>query len=63
MVPDNKTTLEELRNLALQLRGNGEAQVTAGVANGELLSRLDRLQCELDIVAIAIRLRAAHRPY
>jgi hypothetical protein len=57
------TTLEELRNLALQ-PFNGEAsQIMTGMADADLLSRIDRLQRELDVVASEIRSRIAPGSY
>ena len=57
------TTLEELRNLALH-PPNGEAPpIMTGMADAELLSRLNRLQRELNIVAGEIRSRIAPTTY
>jgi len=58
------TTLEELRSLALHPPNGETPPVTTGMGDGELLSRLNRLQRELNIVAGEIRARiapAAHR--
>ncbi len=53
------TTLEELRNIASQ-DANGEAPLLIeGIADTELLARLDRLQRDLDTVAGEIRSRVS----
>lgn len=57
------TTLEELRSLALQPPNGEEAQIMTGMPDGELLSRLDRLQRDLDCVAGEIRSRVAPGSY
>lgn len=53
------TTLEELRNLALQPSNGEAAHIITGIPDTELLSRLDRLQRDLDVVAGEIRSRVA----
>jgi hypothetical protein len=51
------TTLEELRSMTLpNLEGESRPQA-AGMADGELLSRLNRLQRELNVIVSEIRSR------
>jgi hypothetical protein len=57
------TTLEELRSIALQPPNGDDTQIMTGMPDGELLSRLDRLQRELDVVASEIRSRVAPGTY
>jgi hypothetical protein len=53
------TTLEELRTVAHVLPEEREAQPQSGMPDSELLSRLNRLQRELNVVAGEIRSRIA----
>lgn len=53
------TTLEELRSMTLSLSTEPRERILTGMADGELLSRLTRLQRELDVVATEIRARIA----
>lgn len=53
------TTLEELRSLATHPQGSEIRPAVSGMTNAELLSRLNRLQRELNIVTGEIRSRIA----
>jgi hypothetical protein len=53
------TTLEELRSLALSEPDSEDADILAGMKDGELLSRINRLQRELNVVVGEIRSRIA----
>jgi hypothetical protein len=56
-------TLEELRSIAHLILDGTEELLPPGMADNELLSRLDRLQRELNLVAGEIRLRVSPTPY
>ncbi|WP_230532654.1 hypothetical protein [Microvirga roseola] len=51
------TTLEELRNIVLHPPNGHDPQPQAGMQDNELLSRLNRLQREFNLVAAEIRSR------
>ena len=53
------TTLEELRSLALNSPDMEDPDDLAGMKDGELLSRINRLQRELNVVVGEIRSRIA----
>lgn len=53
------TTLEELRSVSLQIPNGETAPLAPGMPDNELLSRLNRLQRELNVVAGEIRSRIA----
>ncbi len=57
------TTLEELRSMTQPLPNEKERNPGANMADGELLSRLNRLQRELNLIVgeIRTRLAASHR--
>ena len=51
------TTLEELRSMATPVSDGEAASPASGIPDGELLSRLNRLQRELNILVGEIRAR------
>jgi hypothetical protein len=51
------TTLEELRSMATPVSDSEAASPATGIPDGELLSRLNRLQRELNILVGEIRAR------
>jgi hypothetical protein len=53
------TTLEELRSMTQPLPNEKERNPGANMADGELLSRLNRLQRELNLIVGEIRTRLA----
>jgi len=53
------TTLEELRSMTLSNADGDLRPQAAGMADGELLSRLNRLQRELNLIVSEIRTRLA----
>jgi hypothetical protein len=57
------TTLGELRSIALETPNGEFHQIPSGMADGELLSRLNRLQRELNIIASEIRSRLSPSLY
>jgi hypothetical protein len=54
-----RTTLDELRSMTLDVPNGQERQPASGMADNELLSRLTRLQRELNLVVSEIRSRIA----
>ncbi|MXQ10804.1 hypothetical protein [Microvirga makkahensis] len=57
------TTLEEIRRYINQTPTEQRLQNLSVMEDGEILSRLNRVQRELNLIASAIKTRAASPPY
>jgi hypothetical protein len=57
------TTLEELRSMTLHPTNGEDQQVAAGMEDGELLSRINRLKRDFDLIVDEIRSRISPGSY